>query len=185
MIAGWTVARVVPRTPACRAARGAPRSSRRVERVDELEDEVTPADNDDGHRRLHQQLVELPCTRPQRRGHPRQCGVEPQAPTLTWKPTSLRPAAWVAAWADVCPEGRHGLCSGPAHSPRVTLQRPFSTPLHQPAPSNRAPIPPIVAGDLNAYPVSTSVAVRVVSDGFPLRPRPPSPPKNGILFTFG
>jgi AraC-like DNA-binding protein len=52
----------------------------------------------------------------------------------------------------VCPEGRHGLCSGPTHGPRLTLQRPFSTPLHQPAPSNRAPIPPIVTnlGELAA-----------------------------------
>ena len=53
------------------------------------------------------------------------------------------PPGW-AAWAGVCPEGRHGLCSGPAHSPRFTLLRLFSTPLHQPAPSHRAPIPPIV-----------------------------------------
>jgi len=66
--------------------------------------------------------------RPHSLGSPRPCGLPP---------------GW-AAWAGVCPKGRHGLRSGPAHSLRVTLQRPFSTPLHQPAPSNRAPIPPIV-----------------------------------------
>jgi hypothetical protein len=55
------------------------------------------------------------------------------------------------AWAGVCPAGRHGLCSGPAHSPRLPLQRPFSTPLHQPSPSTRAPIPPRVHG--NAEPL--------------------------------
>jgi hypothetical protein len=33
----------------------------------------------------------------------------------------------------VCPQGLHGLCSGPAHSPPVTLQWPFLAPLHQPA----------------------------------------------------
>ena len=44
----------------------------------------------------------------------------------------------------MCPEGRLSLCSGPAHSPRVTLQRPFLAPLHQPAALNRAPIRPIL-----------------------------------------
>lgn len=44
------------------------------------------------------------------------------------------------------PEVRHCICSGPAHSPRVTLPQPFLAPSNQPSALNWAPTGPILAG---------------------------------------
>ncbi|MCE9672169.1 DCC1-like thiol-disulfide oxidoreductase family protein [Myxococcus stipitatus] len=45
----------------------------------------------------------------------------------------------------MCPEGRHGLCSGPVHSSQRTRPQLSSAPLHQPAALNWAPIRPILS----------------------------------------
>ncbi|SDF10625.1 hypothetical protein SAMN04488504_12047 [Myxococcus virescens] len=72
--------------------------------------------------------------------HPRARGVEPKHPQSPGSPRPCGlPSEW-AAWAACAPRGWHSLCSSPAHSLRVTLQRPFLAPPHQPAALNTAPI---------------------------------------------
>ncbi|WNG56427.1 DUF2381 family protein [Archangium gephyra] len=62
----------------------------------------------------------------------------------------------------VCPQGRHSLCSDPAHSPRLTLQRPFSTPLHQAR--------PLIQGPHSAWSLSWRPS-----------PIPPDPKESGVV----
>ena len=80
---------------------------------------------------------------PWRRGHPGARGVEPQAPTVTCKPTPLRPAAWVGrlgrrvrrgAARPLLPPGAQ-----PARLPPAALLIPFS------------PARPLTQGPHSAY----------------------------------